>query len=138
MSENTCRAVVIVCCLLCLTAHVSMSKFNKTLKNKDETVVTPPPAVTETEIDQLSAKMKTLIETQQNRLARRVVFADPGIFVTDGPKADIAVKLKYLRWQIEVSIMLQRMQNGEPVGGAAGMTIIGQGRPVGASNTGRK
>ncbi len=138
MSENTCRAVVFIAVLLFVVALVYVSKFDETQKNKGETVVVPPTAVAETEIDQLSAKMKTLIESQQNRLARRVVFADPGIFVTDGPKADIAVKLKYLRWQIEVSIMLQRMQNGEPVGGAAGMTIIGQGQPVGASNTGRK
>lgn len=87
------------------------------------------------ELDRASARMKTLIETQQSKVAGHVFLADAELFDATELKTDISVKVKYLLWQIEVSIALQRIETGKSPGKVPGMSITQPaGKPVGSAN----
>ncbi len=78
------------------------------------------------EIDDLSAKLETLIEAKKSNLPNYVAYSPPPFQVAKTGiewEADLRVKIQFLRWQIEFLIMLQNLDNMTPSGRGQ---VIGQ------------
>ncbi len=71
------------------------------------------------EVDDLSAKLETLIETEKAKLPNYVAYSQPPFQAAKIGvewEADLRVKIQFLRWQIEFLIMLQNLDNRPPSG----------------------
>ncbi len=85
------------------------------------------------EVDQLSQKMESLIETERKRIKPYMAYSPPPMIVHGVHvklEADLRIKLQYLRWQIEFLIMLNNLeqkQRGHRIGQGVGQ-IIGESK----------
>ncbi len=69
------------------------------------------------EVDDLSAKLETLIEAKKNNLPNYVAYSPPPFQAAKTGidwEADLRVKIQFLRWQIEFLVMLQNLEQKPP------------------------
>lgn len=76
------------------------------------------------EIEQTSAKLQALIDAKRADLPANYVYAAPPVeFGSVEWRADLYVKVQYMRWQVEFLITLHNLE--------AGKRPDGKGRPIG-------